>query len=346
MIKVGICGFGYWGPTLARIFSTNPGFKVTAVADKQPAAQTTVQARHPGVTIYDSAEGLIDLADVDLVVIATPVSTHCALALRALKKSKHVLIEKPMCTTAEEGRELMAVAARMKRILMIDHTYVFHPAVRKLRELKASGALGEITYFDSLRVNLGLFQPDMNVLWDLAPHDFSIMGYIFDEQPVYVEATGYCHVNANLPDIAYVTLHYASRIIAHLNLSWMSPVKARRIAIGGSRQMAIWNDLDPDEKLKIYDSGIEFHSEEERKVFVPGYRIGNIYSPRLPGGEALSAMAEHLRRGILGEEKIITDGAAGLRVVDLLEQSQRALNASLGKVEHLKLNEAATGPAQ
>jgi predicted dehydrogenase len=343
MIKVGICGFGYWGPTLARIFATSPGFKVTAVADSKAEAQAAAQKQRAGALIYQNAEDLIDAAGVDLVVVATSVSTHYALALRALKNGKHVLIEKPMCTTVEQGRELVTVAARMKRILMVDHTYVFHPAVRKLRELKTSGSLGKITYFDSLRVNLGLFRPDMNVLWDLAPHDFSIMGYIFDEEPVYVEATGYCHVNSTLPDIAYVTLHYASRIIAHLNLSWMSPVKARRIAIGGTKQMVIWNDLDPDEKVKIYDSGIEVHSEEERKVFVPGYRIGDIYSPRLPGGEALSAMAEHLRRGIHGEEKIITDGVAGLQVVDLLEQSQRALDSSLEKNARLHMSTAAAG---
>jgi predicted dehydrogenase len=346
MIKVGVCGFGYWGPTLVRVFSANPGFRVMAIADNRPAAQAAARAFSPAIAIYSNAEDLIDSPEIDVVAIAAPVSTHYSLTLRALQRGKHVLVEKPMCTTAEEGRELVAVAERMKRILMVDHTYVFHPAVRKIKDLKTSGALGAITYFDSLRVNLGLFQPDLNVLWDLAPHDFSIMSYILGEQPVYVEATGYCHINPHLPDIVYITLHYASRIIAHLNLSWMSPVKARRVAIGGTKQMVIWNDLDPDEKLKIYDSGIEFRSEEERSVFTPGYRIGDIYSPRLPGGEALVGMVEHLHRGITGQEKILVDGRAGLQVVELLEQTQRALDSSLDKIAHLHISEATVGQSR
>ena len=267
--------------------------------------------------------------------MSTTVITHFPLALQALKRGKHVLVEKPMCARLDEARELVAVAERMKRVLMVDHTYIFNSAVHKLKELKTSGALGEITYYDSLRVNLGLFQPDMNVLWDLAPHDFSIMSYLLEEQPVYVEATGYCHVNPKLPDIVYITFHYATRVIAHLNLSWMSPVKARRIAFGGTKQMVVWNDLDPDETLKIYNSGIEFRSEEERDVFVPGYRIGDIHSPRLDRSEALANMVEHFYQAIAGQAKPLVDGRAGLQVVELLEQTQRALDSSLGKIATL-----------
>jgi predicted dehydrogenase len=335
MIRVGVCGFGYWGPKLVKAFSSNPVFRVVAVADGKPAAQDRARELSPSVTVYSEAEELIDSSEIDAVAIATPVISHYPLALRALQRTKHVLVEKPMCTRADEGRELVAVADRMERILMVDHTYIFHSAVHKLKELKCSGALGDITYYDSLRVNLGLFQPDMNVLWDLAPHDFSIMSHILEEQPVYVEATGYCHVNPHLPDIVYITLHYASRIIAHLNLSWMSPVKARRIAVGGTKQMVVWNDLDPDEKLKIYDSGIELHSEDERNVFIPGYRIGDIYSPRLGRGEPLSNVVEHFHRAIKGQEKPLVDGRAGLQVVELLERTQRALESSLGKIARL-----------
>ena len=335
MISVGVCGFGYWGPTLVRAFSSNPAFRVAAVADAKPAAQDRVRALNPSVELYLDAQELIDSAEVDVVAIATPVLTHYPLALRALRRGKHVLVEKPMCTRVDEARELVAIAERMRRVLMVDHTYIFHSAVHKLKELKTSGALGEITYYDSLRVNLGLFQPDMNVLWDLAPHDFSIMNYLLEEQPVYVEATGYCHVNQNLPDIVYITLHYAARTIAHLNLSWMSPVKARRIAFGGTKQMVVWNDLDFDETLKIYDSGIEFRSEDERRVFIPGYRIGDIYSPRLARGEPLANLVEHLHRAIAGKEEPVVDGRAGLRVVELLERTQRALDSSLGKIAGL-----------
>jgi predicted dehydrogenase len=341
MIRVGVCGFGYWGPKLVRVFSSNPAFRIVAVADVKAAAQDKSRELGPSVKVYSEAEELIDVSEVDAIAIATPVITHYPLALRALKRGRHVLVEKPMCTTTDEGRELVAVASRVNRTLMVDHTYIFHGAVDKLKELKTSGALGEITYYDSLRVNLGLFQPDMNVLWDLAPHDFAIMSHILEEQPVYVEATGYCHVNPSLPDIVYITLHYASRIIAHLNLSWMSPVKARRIAFGGTKQMVVWNDLDPDETLKIYDSGIDFHSEDERSVFIPGYRIGDIHSPRLGRSEPLANVVEHFHRAITGQEKPLVDGRAGLEVVELLERTQRALDTSLGKIASLHAPKAA-----
>jgi len=341
MISVGVCGFGYWGPKLVRAISSNPAFRVAAVADSKSAAQERARALSPSVKVYSEAQELIDSAEVDAVVVATPVITHYPLALQALKRGKHVLVEKPMCARVDEARELVAVAERMKRVLMVDHTYIFNSAVHKLKELKTSGALGEITYYDSLRVNLGLFQPDMNVLWDLAPHDFSIMNYLLEEQPVYVEATGYCHVNPKLPDIVYITLHYASRVIAHLNLSWVSPVKARRIAFGGTKQMVVWNDLDFDETLKIYNSGIEFRSEEERDVFIPGYRIGDIHSPRLDRGEPLANMVEHFYRTIAGQAKPLVDGRAGLQVVELLETTQRALDSSLKKIASLHTPKAA-----
>lgn len=339
MIRLGICGFGYWGPTLLRAFSVAPGFHVTAISDPNPDAQSKMRELRPSAMIFADGIELIDSPEVDAVAIATPVSTHCALALHALKREKHVLLEKPMCASVEEGRELVAVAERMRRTLMVDHTYLFNAAVRKLKELKLSGALGKITYYDSLRVNLGLFQSDVNVLWDLAPHDYSIMDFILEEQPAEVEASGYCHVNSHLPDIAYITLHYRSNIIAHLNLSWISPVKARRVAFGGTNQMVIWDDLNPDEKLKVYNSGIEFHSEDERNILIPGYRIGDISSPRLSSHEPLTGVVEHFRSVIAGQEAPIADGRLGLRVVDLLERSQRALDASLGRVARFRAPE-------
>jgi predicted dehydrogenase len=335
MIRVGVCGFGYWGPRLVRVFSSSPDFQVVGVADIKATARDKARELRFSVEVFSDAAELVDWSQIDAVAIATPVITHYPLALRALKQRKHVLVEKPMCMTSHEGRELVAVAGRVKRTLMVDHTYVFHSAVHKLKELKTSGALGEITYYDSLRVNLGLFQPDMNVLWDLAPHDFSVISYILEEQPVYVEATGYCHVNADLPDIVYITLHYASRIIAHLNLSWMSPVKVRRIAFGGTKQMVIWNDLDTDETLKIYDSSIEFRSEDERSVFLPGYRIGDIHSPRLGYSEPLANVIEHFRQMITGKHNSPADGRAGLEVVELLERTQHALDTSLAKITRL-----------
>jgi predicted dehydrogenase len=346
MIRVGICGFGYWGPTLLRAFSINPAFQVTAIADTGADQQAKARELKPGASIYADGMEMTRSPDVDAVAIATPVSTHCSLTLDALKRGKHVLVEKPMCASAEEGREMVAVAERMRGVLMVDHTYLFNSAVRKLKELKINGALGKITYYDSLRVNLGLFQSDVNVLWDLAPHDYSIMDYILEEQPVDVEASGYCHVNSHLPDIAYITLHYPSHIIAHLNLSWISPVKARRVALGGTAQMVIWDDLNPDEKLKVYNSGIEFHSQDERRVLIPGYRIGDISSPRLPEREPLAAAVDHFRQVIVGTEQVIADGHFGLRVIELLERTQRALDASLGRVNRLRAPEMALQAAQ
>jgi predicted dehydrogenase len=332
MIKVGICGFGYWGPNLLRNFATNSGFCPVAVAERREAYRTNAATLAPNLRLYEEAADLIDDPEIEAVAIATPVSSHFELARRALTRFKHVLVEKPMCAGAAEGEELVALADRTRRTLMVNHTYLFHGAVQKLRELKNSGALGVVSYFDSVRINLGLFQPDMNVLWDLAPHDFSIMNYLFDEEPIQLEATGYCHLNPHLPDIAYITMHFPSRMIAHFHLSWMSPVKVRRIAVGGTNQMAVWDDLNQDEKLKVYDSGIEIQPEDQRRTLVPSYRIGDVLSPRIRGHEPLAAVVEHFRRVIAGEESSLLSGQHGLQIVRLLEQTQVALDASLAKL--------------
>jgi predicted dehydrogenase len=326
MIKVGICGFGYWGPNLLRNFALHPGFQVVAVADKVPARRERVRSFDARLHVYDDAVEMIDHAELDAVAIATPVATHFPLAAHALSRGKHVLVEKPLCLRSSEAEELVAVAERGNLALLVDHVYIFHPAVQMLKELKASGKIGTVTYFDSLRVNLGLFQPDVNVLWDLGPHDLSIMDFLLEEEPIRIEATGYYHVNPGLPDIAYVTAHYKSRMIAHLNLSWMSPVKVRRIAIGGSKQMVVWDDMNNEEKIKIYNSGIDFRPEEQRNVL---YRIGDIYSPRVPTGEALTGVIGEFHRTILGDKRSIIDGRAGLRVMRMLETAQAALDVSL-----------------
>ncbi|HEV2097914.1 MAG TPA: Gfo/Idh/MocA family oxidoreductase, partial [Stellaceae bacterium] len=260
---------------------------------------------------------------------ATPVSTHHALASHALRRGKHVLVEKPLAATSAEAEELVGLAEAGDLTLLVDHVYLFHDAVLKIKELRRGGELGFVSYYDSLRVNLGLFQPDMNVLWDLAPHDFSIMDFIFEEEPVQVEATGYCHVNPRLPDIAYVTAHYGSKMIAHLNLSWMSPVKVRRIAVGGTKRMVVWDDLNLEERLKIYNSGIDFQPEAERKVIVPSYRIGDISSPRLQNVEPLGRVVEHFREVIRKKAGSPIDGRAGMRIVNLLERAQQSLDRSL-----------------
>jgi predicted dehydrogenase len=332
VIKVGICGFGYWGPNLFRNFRAHRRFKVLAVSDLKEVNRAKAQVLDPYVRVYEHAYELIDDPQIEAVAIATPVGTHFKLARRALSRFKHVLVEKPMCASSDEGAELIELSARTRRTLMVNHTYLFHGVVRKLAEMNSSGALGKVSYFDSVRINLGLFQPDMNVLWDLAPHDFSILDHLFEEEPVHIEATGYCHVNDHLPDISYITMHFASQMIAHFHLSWMSPVKVRRISIGGSTQMAVWDDLNPDERLKIYDTGIEIQPEDERSVIVPGYRIGDIYSPRIGTQEPLADVIEHFCQVIGGKEDSLVGGRQGLRVVRMLEKSQRALKVSLSKI--------------
>jgi predicted dehydrogenase len=336
VIKIGLCGYGYWGPILLRNFSSSPYFKVVAVADKSATSRNKAQVMAPGARLYHDALELLEDCEVEAVAIATPVATHFALAAHAVRRGKHVFVEKPMCATAAEAEELVVLADRAEVKLMVDHTFLFTGSVRKIRDLHTSGELGRISYYDSLRVNLGLFQSDNNVLWDLAPHDFSIMDFILQEEPVHVEATGYCHVNSHFPDIVYVTVHYASDMIAHLNLSWMSPVKVRRIAVGGSKKMVVWNDLDREEKIKIYNSGIDFRPEDQRNTIIPSYRIGDVHSPRVSDDEAVARAVEHFHHVIAGTEAPIVDGHFGLRVVRLLEKCQKALDSSCATIDRLR----------
>jgi predicted dehydrogenase len=331
MIRVGICGFGYWGPNLYRNFAANPNFEVVAVSDPLADCRDNARRFNRKIPLYDDAIELIDSGTCDAVAIATPVATHYRLAAHALRKRLHLLVEKPLCTRADEGAELLALAEQEDRSLLVDHVFVFHNAVRELKRLVASGALGTVSYYDSLRVNLGLFQPDVNVLWDLAPHDFAIMNYLFEEEPVHIEATGYCHVNDHLPDIVYLTAHYGSHMIAHLNLSWMSPVKVRRIAVGGSKQMVVWDDLNLEERVKIYNSGIDIRPQSER--LVPGYRIGDISSPRIVNREALAGVVEEFATSITDRQtRSIIDGNEGVRVVRMLETAQTALELTLHRI--------------
>jgi predicted dehydrogenase len=326
MIKFGICGFGYWGPNLFRNLEGHPEIEVVAVADRSDVRRQYAARLKSGIGVYEDAMELIDNGRIDAIAVATPVATHFEIASYALRKGKHVVVEKPMCANTAEAEELIAIAVRNDLALLVDHVYVFHPAVRMLKQLVDSSELGKISYFDALRVNLGLFQPDVNVLWDLAPHDFSILDFLFDEEPAHIEATGYFHVTATRPDIVYVTAHYKSRMIAHLNLSWMSPVKVRRTAIGGSKKMVVWDDLNTEERIKIYNSGIELRPEEQRYIH---YRIGDIYSPRVQQGEALSGMVQEVVRGIKGDRRSSIDGQHGLRIVRMLELAQRSLSVSL-----------------
>jgi predicted dehydrogenase len=326
MIGVGVIGYGYWGPNLVRNFIQAPGARVVAVSDLRPENLARIQKQHPTVTTTTNYRELIQDPKVDAVVIATPVTTHYELAAQALKAGKHVLVEKPLTATSGQAIGLIEEASKRNRVLMVDHTFVYTGAVRKSRELVSGDGLGEIYYYDSVRVNLGLFQHDVNVIWDLAVHDLSIMDYILPARPQAVSATGMSHVSSEPENIAYLTLFFDGNLIAHFHVNWLAPVKVRRTLIGGSRKMVVYDDLEPSEKIKVYDKGITLNNGPENLYrMLIGYRAGDMWAPQLDMTEALQVEALHFIDCIETGERPITDGEAGLRVVSILEAATRSL---------------------
>jgi predicted dehydrogenase len=326
LVRIGVVGYGYWGPNLVRNFVETATTRVVAVVDGRRDRLELAQRRHPDIPVLTDYRDLLKDPNVDAVAIATPVSTHFPLALEALRAGKHVLVEKPMSTTTIEALRLIEEAERRKLVLMVDHTFVYTGAVRKIRELIEKGSLGDIYYYDSTRINLGLFQQDVDVIWDLAAHDLSIMDYILGEAPVEVSATGTSHVHGAVENVAYVTAFYQSSLIAHLNVNWLSPVKVRRTLIGGSKQMVVYDDIESSEKVKIYDKGVTVKNGPESlyKLLV-SYRSGDMYAPQLDVTEALRIEAQHFADCITNGKTPITDGAAGLRVVSVLEAATRSM---------------------
>ncbi len=326
MIGVGIIGLGYWGPNLLRNFADLAGVRVVCASDLQAGRLTAAAARYPSIRTTRSAEELIHDPAVDAVAIATPVSTHFELAMAALKAGKHVLVEKPIASSSDEGRRLIEEAVRRRLVLMVDHTFVYTGAVRKIGALVASGELGDVYYYDSVRVNLGLFQHDVNVIWDLAVHDLSIMDHVLPVRPRAVSATGMSHVAGGHENIAYLTLFFENNLIAHIHVNWLAPVKVRRTLIGGSQRMIVYDDLEPSEKIKIYDRGITVNSNPENVYeMLVGYRSGDMWAPRLETTEALKIELTHLVDCIEHGTKPITDGASGLRVVELVEAASESM---------------------
>lgn len=325
MIGVGVVGYGYWGPNLVRNFVANPTTQVTAVADHHLDRLERIRAQFPTVNVTTSAETLIADPRVDAVVIATPVHSHFPLAMAALRAGKHVLVEKPIASTVDEARQLVEEADRRGLVLMVDHTFVYTGAVRKMHELVRKDAFGAVRYYDSTRVNLGLFQSDVNVLWDLAVHDLSIMSYVLGKAPVAVSATGHSHSPGQPEYAAFLTLFFGD-MIAHINVNWLSPVKIRRTLVGGTSQMIVYDDLETSEKIKLYDKGISVTEtpEDVRKLLI-SYRTGDLWSPKVSDAEALAVEAEHFAACIEGSEKPITDGRAGLELVRILEASNQSL---------------------
>ena len=326
MTNIGLIGYGYWGPNLARNFAEFPGVNLAAVADLDEARLEVVRRRHPAVKTSTDFQDLLTDPSIDAVAIATPVSTHFEFGMAALKMNKHLWIEKPMTETSIQARKLIDEADRRKRVLFVDHTFVYTGAVRKMHEIIKSGELGQIYYYDSVRVNLGLFQRDISVIADLAVHDFSILDYLLGQYPVAVSASGTNHFPGTPANLAYITLFYASGIIAHVNVSWLAPVKVRQILMGGSKKMIIYDDLEPSEKIKVYDKGVSFTDDPQQiHEMRVGYRTGDMWAPKLVGTEALSVGCEHFLDCIAHDKVPQTDGQLGMRVVELIEAATSSM---------------------
>ena len=320
MTNIAVVGYGYWGPNLARNVAETAGASLAAVADLDPVRLAVAGRRHPGARLETDTSAVLADPAIDAVAIATPVASHFRLALAALRAGKHVLVEKPLTQTSQQALQLIEEAACRGLTLMVDHTFVYTGAVRKIAELVRAGELGRIYYYDSTRVNLGLFQRDVNVVWDLAVHDLSILDHVLGEHPVAVSANGMSHFPGTPENIAYLTLFYDSGTIAHVNVNWLAPVKVRQTLIGGSKKMIVYDDLEPSEKIKIYDKGISITANPEAVYDLRvGYRAGDMHAPRLELTEALRNECDHFVDCIAHGRTPLTDGAMGLRVVEVIE---------------------------
>jgi len=329
-IRVGVIGFGYWGPNVVRNFSEVPGSQVWGVSDLREERLAEAHARYPAITTTADPRSLINDPAIDAVIIMTPISTHYRLALEALEAGKHVLVAKPLVTSSEQAIHLIEEAERRQRVLMVDHTFIYTGAVRRIKELVDSGSLGRLYYYDSVRVNLGLFQHDVNVLWDLAVHDLTIMDYVMPGSTRAVAATGAAHIQGHPVNMAYLTCFFDDTLLAHHHVNWLAPVKVRRTLIGGDRQMIVYDDLEPSEKVKVYDKGVTVSTTpgeglEEAHDLLVSYRAGDVLAPQLGVSEALSSVAQHFAECVREGRRPLTDGTAGLRVIRLLEAAEQSL---------------------
>jgi predicted dehydrogenase len=324
MIQVGIIGYGYWGPNIVRNFSLQEGFRVAAVCDQNPEALRRVKQAYPRVQVTSDPAAITGSAQIDAVAVVTPVWTHYELAKAALLNGKHVFVEKPFTASTAQAEELIEIADRKQRTVMVDHTFLFCGAVQKIRELIDTGVLGDLYYYDSLRVNLGLFQHDVNVVWDLAPHDLSIMQYLIQDEPEAILATGEKHVNGH-EDVAFITVYFPRHTIAHINVNWLSPVKVRTTLIGGEKKMLVWNDLEADEKIKVYDRGVRINGAEGVHKLLVSYRSGDMWAPKVEQTEALKKELGYFYDCIVQSKVPINDGVAGWRVVRMIEAASRSM---------------------
>jgi predicted dehydrogenase len=324
IVRVGVIGYGYWGPNIVRNLRGLDSAKVEMVCDKNFAALARARKSYPEIrTVSDPAE-ILSSPEIDAVAIITPVWTHYELAKRALENGKHIFVEKPFTSTSAQAEELIELAARKKLTIMVDHTFLFTGAVRKIRELTESGVLGDLYYYDSLRINLGLFQHDVSVIWDLAPHDLSIMDHLIKSEPEAIVATGEKHLNG-VEDVAFMTIYFPRNVIAHINVNWLSPVKIRTTLIGGQKKMLVWNDLVADEKIRVYDRGVQIASGEGIRDLLVSYRSGDMWAPKVEQLEALHVELNYFAECIVSGATPFNDGQAGLRVVRMLEAAEASI---------------------
>ncbi len=336
MIRFGVIGYGYWGPNIVRNLRALEDCQVVGICDQTPAARKRIPAANPGIPIHSDASDLIKSPDVDAIAVITPVWTHYELTKAALENGKHVFVEKPFTSNASQAEELIDLAEQKNLRIMVDHTFLFTGAVRKIKKLLEEGTLGKLYYYDSTRVNLGLFQHDCNVIWDLAPHDLSIMNHLLDKDAEAISATGQAHLNGH-EDIAFLTAYFPDNVIAHINVNWISPVKIRTTLIGGEKKMLVWNDLEADEKLKIYDKGVDVKSREGVYNLLVSYRSGDMWAPQVEQVEALRLELGYFVECIRKNEKPFNDGRSGLKVVRMLEAASESL-AKRGTLVYLDRN--------
>jgi predicted dehydrogenase len=327
--RVGLIGYGYWGPNLARNLAEADGVELAAIADTRADRRDAAARRHKGVRICPDADGLLALDDLDAVVVATPLQTHFPFTKAAIERGRHVLVEKPFAASKAEAETLAELAQRCGVRLMVDHTFVYNGAVRRIKSLVDGGSLGDLLYLDSVRVNLGLLQQDSNVIWDLATHDLSIMDYLIDAKPVAVSADGVAGAGFDHENVAYVTVHFATGFLAHFHVNWLAPVKMRQMLIGGTQRMVVYDDTDPAEKVRVYDKGVDVdvQDRETRRRILVSYRTGDMYAPTFDRREALSLVVQEFADAIAGRRAPLTDAAAGVRVVAMLEAAERSLRA-------------------
>jgi len=343
--NVGVIGCGYWGPNLLRNFAENETVQLSWICDVDEKRLAAMGRRYPAAQTTSDYRRVLADSSLDAVAVVTPVATHFQIAKAALAAGKHVLVEKPLTATVREAEELIDLANSSQRTLMVDHTFVYTGAVRKMKEIVAGGELGDLLYFDSVRINLGLFQRDINVLWDLAPHDLSIMDYLIDRQPDAVTAIGSSHIEPGIENIAYLLLHFPDEFIAHFHFNWLAPVKLRRTLLAGSSKMILYDDIEPTEKVRVYDKGVTTNRIGDREAdyqTLISYRTGDVWAPKLDPTEALRYVVAEFLDSIRGARPPLTDGHAGLRVVRVLEAAHQSMKNG-GQIKFL--SSSASAPA-